>query len=483
MLKRILIANRGEIALRVIRACKELGIGTVAVHSEADAGSPHLQEADVTVCIGQARSAESYLNLDAIIQAGVQNDCTAIHPGYGFLAENALFAEMCEEAKLIFIGPPAAAIRAMGDKAAARESMRAAGLPVIPGSRGTLPDVAAARKLADEIGYPVLLKATAGGGGRGMRRVDAAGELEAKYGEASMEAEKAFGDAGLYLEKYIVDGRHIEFQIIADAFGNAVHLGERECSVQRRHQKLIEESPSPVVDGKLRKEMGERVAAALVAVGYRNAGTVEFFRDPNGSLYFMEVNARLQVEHPVTEMVTGRDLVREQILVAANNRLSFSQADVTWSGHAIECRINAEDPDADFKPMPGVVETFAPPADPTVWNLAGAPGGDGLQVRVDTHVRPGYRIPVHYDSMIAKLIVKGPDREAARKGMIAALESFRVGGVRTTIPAHLRLLAAPDFVRGQYDTGFVARVTESAGGREAGKPNAARRQGGGRGDR
>ncbi len=447
MLKRILIANRGEIALRVIRACKVLGVESVAVYSEADAESPHLQEADVTVCIGPPKSAESYLNMEAIIQAAEQTTCCAIHPGYGFLAENALFAELCEQAKMIFIGPPASAIRAMGDKATARETMRELGLPVIPGSRGTLPRIEDGLKLAKEIGFPVLLKATAGGGGRGMRRVDKAGEFEQKYREASLEAEKAFSNDGLYLEKYIVDGRHIEFQIMADAFGNVVHLSERECSAQRRHQKLVEESPSPVMDPETRRDLGETLRHAMRTVGYRNAGTVEFFRDPGGRIYFMEVNARLQVEHPVTEQVSGRDLVLEQIRVAANETLSFSQDDIEIKGHSIECRINAEDPSEDFKPSPGEVTEFVPPTE-----IA------GVKVRVDTHVKPGYRIPFYYDSLIAKLIVWGPDRDAARKGMIKALESFRVSGVKTTIPVHLEIMRNKDFAAGHYDTGFIGRL-------------------------
>ena len=447
MFKRILVANRGEIALRIIRAGRQLGVETVAVYSEADAESPHLHEADAKVCIGPPKSADSYLNMAAIIQAAEQNNCCAIHPGYGFLAENALFAELCEQAKMSFIGPPAAAIRAMGDKATARETMREVGLPVIPGSRGTLSGPEEGLRLAKEIGFPVLLKATAGGGGRGMRRVDAAKEFEPKYQEASLEAEKAFGNAGLYLEKYIVDGRHIEFQVMADAFGNVVHLGERECSAQRRHQKLVEESPSPVMNDELRHDLGETLCQAMRVIGYRNAGTVEFFRDQDGQLYFMEVNARLQVEHPVTEQVTRRDLVTEQLRVAANEALSFGQDEVEMLGHSIECRINAEDPFEDFKPSPGEVTDFVPPGQiPRV------------EVRVDSHVKPGYRIPVYYDSLIAKLIVGGPNRDVARKGMIKALESFGVDGVKTTIPAHQNKIKDNEFAAGNYDTGFIGRL-------------------------
>ncbi|MCK4412821.1 MAG: acetyl-CoA carboxylase biotin carboxylase subunit [Candidatus Eisenbacteria sp.] len=447
MLKRILIANRGEIALRVIRACRSLGVETVAVFSEADADSPHLNEADDRVCIGPPKSAESYLNMEALVQAAEQHDCCAIHPGYGFLAENALFAELCEQAKMSFIGPPASAIRAMGDKATARETMRAAGLPVIPGSRGTLPNMNAGLALARESGFPVLLKATAGGGGKGMRRVDREAEFAEKFRQASIEAAKAFNNPGLYLEKYIVDGRHIEFQVMADAFGEVVYLGERECSAQRRHQKLVEESPSPVMTPDLRRELGEHLRVALRDAGYRNAGTVEFFRDRSGQIYFMEVNARLQVEHPVTEMVTGHDLVAEQVRIAANEPLPYGQDEIALEGHAIECRINAEDPFEDFRPSPGVVTEFAPPKEIP-----------GVKVRVDSHVQPGYRIPIYYDSLIAKLIVWGPTRDAAREGMIQALEGFIVEGVKTTIPAHLKIMRNPDFAAGNYDTGFVERL-------------------------
>jgi acetyl-CoA carboxylase biotin carboxylase subunit len=447
MLKRILIANRGEIALRVIRACQDLGIETVAVFSEADADSPHLEHATTRVCVGPAKSALSYLNMEAVIQAAEQNDCCAIHPGYGFLAENALFAELCEQAKMTFIGPPASAMRLMGDKATARETMRRAGLPVIPGSEGTLASVDEGRRLAEEMGFPVLLKATAGGGGKGMRRVDAAGDFESMFQEASLEAEKAFNNPGLYLEKYIIDGRHIEFQVIADAYGNVVHLGERECSAQRRHQKLVEESPSPVVTPEIRHDLGARICSALASVGYRNAGTMEFFRDQDGHLYFMEMNARLQVEHPVTEMVAQRDLVVEQIKVAAGEFLSFQQDDIVLNGHAIECRINAEDPFEDFRPNPGLVSRFEPPR-----------SLDGGKVRVDTHVEAGYRIPPYYDSMIAKLIVWDESRDAARESMVRALESFEVDGVKTTIPAHLKIMQDAQFAEGNYDTGFVGRL-------------------------
>ena len=447
MFKRILVANRGEIALRVIRACSKLGIQSVAVYSEADAESPHLEEADRSICIGPAKSSLSYLNMEAIIQAAEQNDCCAIHPGYGFLAENALFSELCEQAKMTFIGPTASAIRLMGDKATARETMRSAGLPVIPGSRGTLKNEKEGLESARSIGFPVLLKATAGGGGRGMRRVDSESEFQQKYQEASLESEKAFGNPGLYMEKYIVDGRHIEFQVMADAFGNVVHLGERECSAQRRHQKLLEESPSPVIDDETRRTLGEKIRSALGVIGYRNAGTMEFFRDQDGHLYFMEMNTRLQVEHPVTEMVTGVDLVVEQIRVSANEPLSINQENISIKGHAIECRINAEDPDDDFKPSPGTVSGFVPPEDMSE-----------VEVRVDSHVQAGYNIPVYYDSMIAKLIVRGEDRDAARLGMINALQDFNIEGIKTTIPVHLKIMNNPDFSAGRYDTGFITRL-------------------------
>ena len=447
MFKRILIANRGEIALRVIRACHEIGVEAVAVYSQADATSPHLEEADRRVCIGGSQSAESYLNMTAILQAAEQTEAKAIHPGYGFLAENALFAELCSQLKFTWIGPAPRVIRLMGDKATARETMKAAGVPVIPGSEGVVSKLERARELAGEIGYPVLLKATAGGGGKGMRVVREARAFAEAFQQASMEAGKAFGNPGLYMERYIEGGRHIEFQFMADSFGNVVHLGERECSVQRNHQKLVEESPSPVIDEATREKMGALVCHAMREVGYVGAGTMEFLRSPQGELFFMEVNTRLQVEHPVTEMVTGKDLVIEQLRVAANGELSFTQDDIKLTGHAIECRVNAEDPYDGFRPSPGEVVGFDPPGDV-----------EGVRVRLDSHVRPGYRIPVFYDSMIGKLIVAGDDRDAARQGMIKALESFGVEGIKTTIPVHLQILADQEFASGVYDTGFIARL-------------------------
>jgi acetyl-CoA carboxylase biotin carboxylase subunit len=447
MFKRILIANRGEIALRVIRACRELDIETVAVYSEADAQSPHLEAANQTVCIGGARSAESYLNMEAILQAAEQTEAKAIHPGYGFLAENALFAELCAVHKFTFIGPSPRVIRLMGDKATARRTMEAAGLPILPGSRDVLSSPEEGLAAARRIGFPVLLKATAGGGGRGMRVVRDETAFAASFREAAMEALKAFGNPGLYVERFIERARHIEFQFMADSLGNAVHLGERECSVQRHHQKLIEESPSPAVDAGIRDELGRRVAEAARRIGYVGAGTMEFLRDPSGRLYFMEVNTRLQVEHPVTEMVTGFDLVQEQIRVAANGALSIKQQDVVLAGHAIECRINAEDPFDGFRPSPGLVERFEPSG-----------GVDGVRIRFDSHVRAGYRIPPYYDSMIGKLIVAGRDRETARQGMLRALEGLRIEGIKTTIPVHQRILADPGFAAGEYDTGFIGRL-------------------------
>jgi acetyl-CoA carboxylase biotin carboxylase subunit len=449
MFRSVLIANRGEIALRVIRACKDLGVRTVAVHSEADRTSPHLEEADKAVCIGGSRSSESYLNMEAIVQAAVQNDCQALHPGYGFLAENALFSTLCAQSKVTFIGPPPAAVRLMGDKARARETMIGLGLDPIPGSEGTIAGLEHARRAAESLGYPVLLKATAGGGGKGMRVVEDAGSLEDAFSQASMEAEKAFANPSLYMEKFIARGKHIEFQILADVFGNAVHLGERECSIQRSHQKLIEESPSPVIPEEIRNHLGGKVAKAVAAIGYVNAGTVEFLRDETGNLYFMEMNTRLQVEHPVTEMVTGFDIVKEQLRIAANCPLSITQADISMTGHAIECRINAEDPAAGFRPDPGTLEVFEPPrAD---------------NVRVDTHIRAGYTIPPFYDSLICKLIVGGADRESAIANTIESLNNFKIEGVRTTVPIHLDILASDEFRQGTYSTRFVGDFLAARG--------------------
>jgi acetyl-CoA carboxylase biotin carboxylase subunit len=444
MFRRLFVANRGEVAARIIRACRELGIETVAVYSSADAQSPHLRLADHRVCIGPAPSSDSYLHMDAILQAAEQTDCQALHPGFGFLAENAHFAARVRQQQLTWIGPPSRAIARMGDKAEARRAMKATGLPTIPGTEGILEDADEAARAAADVGYPVLLKATAGGGGKGMRRCDNEDELAKAYAEASLEAEKAFGNAGLYLEKVLLGARHIEFQVLADVFGSAIHLGERECSVQRRHQKLLEEAPSPAVEESKRDEVGRRAAEAASAIGYSSAGTMEFLRDADGNYYFMEMNTRLQVEHPVTEMITGVDIVKEQIRIAANQPLGITQDDVTIDGHAIEFRINAEDPDQDFRPDPGVVSLFEPPA------------GDG--VRVDSHVESGYEIPPFYDSMIAKLIVHGADRGDAIKRAERALDDFRIEGVATTIPIHRRILAEPAFREGVYDTLWLERL-------------------------
>jgi acetyl-CoA carboxylase biotin carboxylase subunit len=442
---KVLVANRGEIALRILRACQSEGVRSVVVHSEADREAPWLDEADETVCVGPGPSPGSYLNQDAILQAAEQTDCQALHPGYGFLAENARFAARCEQQGIRFIGPTAGAIRMMGDKAAAKKMMAAGGVPTIPGSDGVVPDVDRAVTLADEIGYPVLLKASAGGGGRGMRFCADTDGVRRGFVEASLEAEKAFGDPSLYLEKFIVGGRHVEFQVLCDAFGSAVHLGERECSMQRQHQKLVEEAPSPVVDAATRREMGERVARAVAAVGYRNAGTVEFLREPDGHFYFMEMNTRLQVEHPVTEMLTGVDIVVEQLRIAANRPLGLRQDEIRFDGHSIEFRINAEDPDNGFRPDPGQIAKFRSPT----------AKGSGVVVRWDSAIREGYRIPPYYDSMIGKLIVRGPDRDAALAGARQALNSLGVDGLRTTIPLHLRVLDDPGFRSGRYDVNYL----------------------------
>jgi len=441
-----MIANRGEIALRIIRGCRALGVRTVVAYSEADRDAPWLEEADLGVCVGGARADRSYLNADAILQAAEQTDCQAIHPGYGFLAENALFAARCEQQGITFIGPTARSIRLMGDKASAKRTMAAAGLPTIPGSDGALTSLEHAREISRQVGFPVLLKASAGGGGKGMRRCEGEALLEEAFQQASLEAEKAFGDSSLYLEKLITGGRHIEFQVLSDAFGNAIHLGERECSIQRKHQKLVEESPSPIVSAAQRKELGCRAARAVADVGYRGAGTVEFLRDPDGTFYFMEMNTRLQVEHPVTEMITGVDLVAEQLRVAANVPLALQQDAIEFAGHAIEFRINAEDPDQGFRPDPGEIRSFTPPVAEI----------DDVRVRWDSAIRDGYRIPPHYDSMVGKLIVHGPDRETALRGSEQALASLGLEGICTTVGFHLRLLAAPAFREGSYDIEFLA---------------------------
>ncbi|MBM3320970.1 MAG: acetyl-CoA carboxylase biotin carboxylase subunit [Candidatus Eisenbacteria bacterium] len=445
MFRKVLIANRGEIALRVIRACRELGIETVAIYSEADQDSLHVHYADEDVCVGSPPSAESYLNIPRILAAAEVSGVDAIHPGYGFLAENPRFAEMVESNGIRFIGPSAEVIRRMGNKAAARRTMIEAGVPVVPGSEGLVQSDTEAVRIAREIGYPVMVKASAGGGGKGMRIARDDASLAEGLRMARNEAESAFGDSSVYLEKLIVSAKHIEFQIIADSHGNVVHLGERDCSIQRRHQKLIEESPCPVLDERTRGAMGEAAVRGARGVGYEGAGTIEFLYDrTNGQYYFMEMNTRIQVEHPVTEEVTGIDLVRTQIAAAAGEPLPFKQEEVRFRGHSIECRVNAEDPEKGFIPSAGTLETFHPP------------GGPG--VRVDSHAHSGYVVPPHYDSLLAKLIVKDDTREAAIVRMRRALGEFVVEGVRTTIPFHLRLLEHSRFLAGDTDTRFAEEL-------------------------
>ena len=451
-IKKILIANRGEIALRIIRACKELGIKTVAVYSEADVHSLHVRFADEAVCIGPGPSKESYLNIPRIISAAEVTNADAIHPGYGFLAENAEFAEVCESCNIKFIGPSPEMIANMGDKSFAKETMKKAKVPVIPGSEGILGSVGEAMELAKEIGFPVILKATAGGGGRGMRLVRDQSELEAAFNQAQQEAEAAFGNPGLYLEKFFEHPRHIEVQIIGDTHGNIYALGERECSIQRKHQKLIEESPSPVISEELRQKMSEAAVRGAKCVNYVSAGTIEFLYQ-DGEFYFMEMNTRIQVEHPVTEAVLGLDLIKEQIRVAQGERLDNINPNYKLRGHAIECRINAEDPEHDFRPSPGMITAFH------------VPGGPG--VRVDTHVYAQYVIPPFYDSLIAKLIVSGRDRAEAIGRMERALEEFIIEGIKTTIPFHQKVMQHPDFRSGDFDTKFVERMKDQEALEEA----------------
>jgi len=441
MFERVLIANRGEIAVRIIRACRKLGIKTVAVYSQADKDSMHVRLADDAVCIGPAPSKDSYLNISRIVAAAQTTGARAIHPGYGFLAESAHFADVCRECRFVFIGPSAEAIGKMGDKAIARDTMAAAGVPVVPGSDGTLSDPQEAVALARKIGFPVMVKASAGGGGKGMRLAQSEDELLSAVETARNEAQAAFGDGSVYLEKFIGRARHVEIQVLADAHGNVVHLGERDCSMQRRHQKLIEESPSPAVDTELRQQMGEAAVRAAKAADYVNAGTVEFLLAENCEFYFMEMNTRIQVEHPVTEMVTGVDLVEQQLRIASGERLTFSQQDVRLSGHAIECRINAEDPDRGFMPCPGRIEGYYPPS------------GNG--VRTDSHVYGGYKVPHHYDSLLAKLIVHEPTRPEAIRAMLYALDEYMIEGIITTIPFHKRLLAFRMFLEGCAHTKSV----------------------------
>lgn len=445
MFRKVLIANRGEIALRIIRACRELGIETVAVFSEADTDALHVRFADEEVCIGPPQSSSSYLNVTNIIAAAEITNAEAIHPGYGFLAENASFADMCEETGIVFIGPTAEQIRMMGDKARAKEMMKNAGVPVTPGSDGIIPDLDAAREVASEIGYPVMIKATAGGGGKGLKLVEDEEELELRWTIARSEAKAAFGNPECYVEKVILQPRHIEVQILGDSHGNVMHLGERDCSLQRRHQKLLEESPSPAVTPEMREEIGEKAIEGARRVDYHGAGTIEFLLDRDGHFYFMEMNTRIQVEHPVTEEVTGLDLVKEQIRIAAGEELSVTQDEIEIRGHSIECRINAEDPDNGFAPSPGMIESLH------------LPGGMGI--RVDTHIYAGYEISPYYDSMLGKLICHGSTRAESIARMRGALEEFVVEGVKTTIPLHLRIMNDPVFIEGMdVDTSYIPRL-------------------------
>lgn len=446
MVHRVLIANRGEIAVRIVRACQELGIQAVVAYSQADRDSLAVRLADEAVCIGPGAPSRSYLNPPALITAAMITGCDSIHPGYGFLSENPYFAEICTECKLTFVGPSADVIRLMGDKSMARRTMKKAGLPVIPGSDGTIQNVDEAYEIAREIGYPVLLKAAAGGGGRGMRVVQDESELARAYPTARAEAEAAFGQGDLYMERYLTGMRHVEIQVLADAHGNAIHLGERDCSIQRRHQKIIEEGPSPAVSRELREQMGAAAMRAVEVLNYVNAGTIECLLAPDGQFYFMEMNTRIQVEHPVTEMIANMDLVKWQLRIAANERLTVRQKDVRIRGHAIECRINAEDPSRDFLPSAGDIEFFLPPG--------------GLGVRVDSHLYSGYTPPGMYDSLLAKIITWGEDRTEALTRMRRALSECIITGVTTTMPFQLALMNEPAFQRGETDLSFLPRIIE-----------------------
>lgn len=443
MFKKVLIANRGEIAVRIIRACRELGIHTVTVYSTADKHALHAKIADEAVCIGPAATKDSYLNAAAIIEACKMTGAEAVHPGFGFLSENADFAELCLKNNIVFIGPRPESIRMLGDKAAAKETMKAAGVPVIPGSDGAVPDMEAAKKLCNEIGCPLMVKASAGGGGRGIRLVERPDDLEAAITAAKQEALNFFGNDEVYMEKFIVNPKHIEVQILADSYGNTVYLGERDCSMQRRNQKVLEETPSPIMTPELRAKMGKAAVAAAKACGYTNAGTIEFLVDADRNFYFMEMNTRIQVEHPITEAVTGIDLVKQQILIADGEKLPFAQEDITIRGHAIECRINAENPSLNFRPSPGQI---------TALHIPGGPG-----IRVDSSAYQGYTIPPYYDSMIAKLIVHAPTREEAIAKMKWALAEFIVDGVDTNIDFQLSLIRDSLFEKGTYDIGYLGR--------------------------
>lgn len=445
MFNKVLIANRGEIAVRIIRACRELGIATVAVFSEPDREALHTQLADEAVCIGPAKAQDSYLNMQNIISAAVLTNAQAIHPGFGFLSENSIFAEMCEECNIKFIGPDAKTIDEMGNKSHARDLMIKAGVNVIPGSDGTVESVETAYELADKLGYPVMIKASAGGGGKGIRIAHSKEELKNAYESAKLETSLAFGDDEIYMEKVIVNARHIEIQILGDDFGNVIHLGERDCSIQRRNQKVLEEAPSPKLDDKTRKAMGEAAVRAAKAVGYKGAGTIEFLYDKDGNFYFMEMNTRVQVEHPITEMVTGVDIVKEQIRIAAGEKLLYTQDDIKISGHAIECRINAENPSRNFAPCPGTIDYLLMPS-----------GGIGL--RVDSAIYQGYEIPPYYDSMLAKVIVHGRDRDEAIAKMKRALYEFIIEGVDTNIEYQNKILNNKQFEKCQYNTSFLENV-------------------------
>jgi acetyl-CoA carboxylase biotin carboxylase subunit len=452
MFEKILVANRGEIAMRIIRACRELNIKTVAVYSKPDANSMHVQIADEAICIGEGPSSDSYLRIDRLISAAEITDVDAIHPGYGFLSENSHFADVCESCNIRFIGPRSAAMNALHDKALSRNLAKRAGVPTPPGSEGLVETEQEALAISKKIGYPVMIKAVAGGGGRGMRVAHNDVSLVKGYHTARTEADKAFGNSGVYIEKFIENPHHVEFQILGDNRGNLIHLGERDCSIQRRNQKLIEETPSPLLDRRESKDLRKRMAKAALRIAelanYTNAGTVEFIADDHGNFYFLEVNKRIQVEHPITEEVTGIDLVRQQILIAAGERLSISQSDVRVRGHSIECRINAEDPFQDFRPSPGRIEMYY------------SPGGIG--VRLDSHAYAGYTIPPFYDSMIGKLITWGKDRTEAINRMNRALNEYLITGVKTTIPFQMAVLQDPDFRRGQYTTSFVEKLLSGA---------------------
>ena len=444
MFEKVLIANRGEIALRIHRACREMGIRTVAVHSTADADAMHVRLADESVCIGPPASKDSYLNIPAILTAATITGADAIHPGIGFMSENANFAEMVEQHGFAFIGPTPEHIRLMGDKVTAKKTVKDLGLPTVPGSDGALKDVEDAKKVAAEVGYPVLIKAAAGGGGKGMKVAMTAADLEESYNLAQGEARAAFGNGEMYMEKYLEKPRHIEVQLLGDSHGNAVHFGERDCSIQRRHQKVIEEAPSPGLNASEREEIGALAADVIRRLGYRGVGTIEFLYE-NGKFYFIEMNTRLQIEHTISEMITGIDLVREQIRVAAGLPLSYKQSDIQFSGHSIECRINAEDPET-FTPSPGKIVGYHPPG--------------GLDVRVDSALYDGYRVPSNYDSMIAKLIVHGTNRNECLLRLRRSLEEFVIGGIKTTLPLHRRLIAQPDFINGDYDIHWLEHFLE-----------------------